>query len=156
MEGSKELVTVSVNVPRGRLGDLYRHVAALNEDGPTPTGPAVTQSGVRPWGADDADVADQLYRTVSDNARRILDQLIEVGDGSIGGAALARSAGIDKGAYGVAGSLSSVGKAATKVGRELPYRAQANPAGGPGIYGMDPLVAELFRAAQVAKGGRRS
>jgi hypothetical protein len=153
VEDKGELVTATVTVPRERLGDLYRLVGGLNESGPLPTGSA-SAPGVRPWSEGDGDVAEQLYRTVSENARRILDELMEVGDGSIGGVELARRTGLEKGAYGVAGSLSSVGKAATKAGRELPYRAQANAAGGPGIYGMEPQIAELFKAAREARGGR--
>jgi hypothetical protein len=144
---SRGLVTVSVSVPQERIGELYRYVADLNEGGSPPTGP-------QPWDPGDTEVAQRLYRMVSDNARRILDQLMELGDGgSIGGGELAQKAGIPKGAYGVAGSLSSVGKAASKLGRELPYRTAANAVGGPGIYGMQGSVSELFRAARDASGG---
>ena len=75
MEEHEELVTVSVNVPRGRLGDLYRYVAELNEGGLSPSAPGATSAGIKPWDADDIELATQLYGTVSENARRILDEL---------------------------------------------------------------------------------
>jgi hypothetical protein len=151
MKDELELVTVSVSVPRERLSELYRQVAALNEDGPPPGAQTGSRGGVKPWGSGDVEVARRLYAMVSANARSILDQLMKLGDGSIGGAQLAANAGIDKGAYGVAGSLSSVGKAAAKVGRELPYRTTASDQ-GPGVYGMAETVSELFRAARATKG----
>jgi hypothetical protein len=154
MQQEQELVTVSVSVPRERLGELYRLVAALNEGGP-PGGPPGAAGAARPWGAGDEEVAGRLYDMVSPKARRILDELMALGDaGSIGGADLAAKAGLDNGAYGVAGSMSSVGKAAMKVGRELPYRATASDAeGGASVYGMEGHVSKLFRAAVAATGG---
>jgi hypothetical protein len=152
-----ELVAVTLSVPRGRVGDLYRKAAELNDADPTTADPKGLFGGILPWGNDDAELARQLYGMVSDNARRILDELMEMGGaGAIGGAELAKKAGIDKGAYGVAGSLSSVGKAAAKVSRELPYRATPNMAGGPGIYGMDEKVCALFQKARADREGRSS
>lgn len=156
MDSDQGFVTVSVTIPKERLGELYRQVAALNEDGSSPAGPLVAAMPVRPWGPGDTELAERLYGMVSENARRILDELMALGDaGSIGGAELASNAGIKNGAYGVAGSLSSVGKAATKVGRELPYRTVPNAAGGPGIYGMEDRVSSLFRAAQHGRESHR-
>ena len=145
-------MTVTVSVPRGLLSDLYRHVAALNDGDPTAIDSTVRVKSMLPWGHDDAELARQLYMMVSANARRILDELMELGGASvIDGTDLAKKAGIEKGAYGVAGSLSSVGKAAAKVNRKLPYRATPNVTGGPGIYGMEDKVSTLFQEARAAQ-----
>lgn len=156
MEQEHELVTVSVTVPKGRLGELYALVGGLNGGGGPPGGPSDGPEGPRPWGPGDEEVAGRLYDLVSPKARRILDELMAIGDaGSISGTELAAKAGLDNGAYGVAGSMSSVGKAASKVGRELPYRASpSEDEGGASVYGMAGHVSKLFRAAVAAKEAR--
>ena len=157
MEQDQELVAVTVSVPRGRLSDLYRHVAALNEDGSIAVHSAGGNREPRPWTADDAELARHLYNWVSPNAQRILSVLMDLGDGHpIHGEKLAAIAEIPKGHYGVAGSLSSVGKASVKVGRALPYRASPSMTGGAGTYEMDETVASLFRDARETNGGRPS
>jgi hypothetical protein len=44
--------------------------------------------------------------------------------------------------------LSSVGKTAAKLKRQLPFEHLDGRPGEPGFYRMTPMVAELFRVAQ--------
>ena len=145
MNPNNDLVDVTVSVPRDRLPDLYRLAASLNEaaDG------APSSQGPVPWQERDTDIAARFRTTVSDNARKILDVLADLPTGeTISGKALARAAGLGDSPYTVAGSLSSVGKAAVKFGRELPYRATPGETGESSTYEMPTHVADVFRAAR--------
>jgi hypothetical protein len=147
-----ELETVSVTVPRDRVGDLYQFVAGLHE---TEGAAARVTNGSelrRGWTAEDADVAAAFYRSVSSKAKSILDVLMDVPQGQTrSGEELARMTGLDKGPYGVAGSLSSVGKAAGKLHRALPYVATPGETGGSSSYSMPRVIAELFRTARASQ-----
>jgi hypothetical protein len=144
-----ELVEASVTVPRSRLPELYRYVAQLND--PRSAATDTDSEGSQSWSLGDREVADAFYKMVSPKARAILDVLIELPiGGQINGFDLAKAAGLAGGAYGVAGSLSSVGKAANKLRRELPYLAAPGETGESSTYRMTRLVADLFAAAQAA------
>lgn len=147
-----ELETVSVTVPKDRVGDLYQFVAGLYEPVRATVVGDQGPDRIRPWMEQDVEVAAAFYGLVSPKARAILDVLMDLPKGQVlCGEALARAVGLEKGAYGVAGSLSSVGKAAGKLHRALPYVATPGESGESSDYLMPRLVAELFRAARAAE-----
>jgi Family of unknown function (DUF6416) len=139
-----ELVDVTVAVPIDRRAEFYKMFGAwLDGNHTTPT--TGWRNGTA-WQADDETDAIRFYRSISTTARLILRFWARNAGEWMDANATADAVGVN-GAKGVAGSLSSVGKAANKLGRQLPFEHEAGEAGGPGRYRMSPLVAKLFTSA---------
>jgi Family of unknown function (DUF6416) len=140
-------INATVAVPAERLADFYemfgRWLAGAS-------GRLVSSSAPRlSWGADEVATAVEFYEWISAKAALILDFWMDHPGIWLTSSDTAAAAGL-AGAYGVAGSLSSVGKAAAKFGRELPFEWRAGAAGAPGSYRMSESTAELFQAARAA------
>ncbi len=107
------------------------------------------------WDDGDVDSAVEFYDRLSPKAARILDLWMDSPGKWVSGDVTAEAAGLN-GAYGVAGSLSSVGKAAARLARELPFEWKAGAPGASGSYRMTAPVADLFRQARDRLSGERS
>lgn len=163
---SFEQLQVTVTVPEDRQGEFHElfgrwleiprelraafraMVATFIEEGGRP--PTTSETGWhngRAWGPDDLADARRLYLGVSDMARAMLGFWAEHSGEWVSGEQTAEFAGV-KGPKGVAGSLSSVGKAAAKLGRQLPFEHKDGPPGASGSYQVTPLVARLLLAAR--------
>jgi len=141
-----EYVTVTVTVPGDRVPEFYGAFSAWLS-GKAVMPPAEPPEKAARWKAGDEEAAADFYRAISANARRVLDSWAERPDDWITGDATAQAAGLN-GPKGVAGSLSSVGKASTKMCRALPFEHRPGAPGTSGSYRMRPDVAELFRRAK--------
>lgn len=93
--------------------------------------------------------ADALYRMISAGARAVLMHWAQRPDQWVSGSETAAALGL-KGAKGVAGTLSSVGKAATKLGCELPFDYEAGEPGSSGRYRVSASKAAWFLNAASA------
>jgi hypothetical protein len=98
------------------------------------------------WESDDLPAALDLYRAVSPTARKVLDFWASRGGEWASGSETADAVGVN-GPTGLAGTLSSVGKAAGKVGRQLPFQHEDGEVGTSGNYRMSKLLCGLFAAA---------
>lgn len=140
-----ELVTTTVNVPAERLGEFYEMFGKwLNGvDRPEPEG---WRDG-RAWGESDFAQAETFYRSVSANARLVLDFWAANPGRWVSGDETAREVGVN-GPKGVAGTLSSVGKTADKMKRQLPFEHRDGQSGESGMYRMSHEISSLFVAAK--------
>lgn len=140
-----EYVPVTVSVPASRITNFYETFATWLAG----SGDKAPQGSVaRPWQPGDEDAAVDFYGSVSKTARMILDYWAVHPGEWLSGDATATAVEVN-GPKGVAGSLSSVGKAAAKMRRALPFEHQPGEPGTSGNYRMRPEVARMFRAAKV-------
>jgi len=136
------VVQITVSVPDDRQAEFYKMFGAWLE-----RATSAEQGGWRngsPWTAQDTAAAEDFYRAISANARRILDVWARSSGSWVSATDTAQAVGVN-GPKGVAGSLSSVGKVANKMSRALPFEHEPGDDGGPGRYRMSAVVAELFR-----------
>jgi hypothetical protein len=150
VEDSQEWVPASVQVPARRLSDFYRWYGDWLGRPSSPTATYddhQTQADRKTWSQEeDSAIATVLYEMVSTKARAILDFWMDYEAGAwVSGEETARATGLN-GPYGVAGSLSSIGKAASKLSIELPFEYAPGETGASGRYRMSEYVARLFRA----------
>jgi hypothetical protein len=97
------------------------------------------------WKEGDIAEARTFLGSISDKASAIIDLWLDSPKGEwVSADASAAAAGLD-GAYGVAGSLSSVGRAMKKVGRERPFEHRG---GEVAYYRISEPVRTLFRKAR--------
>src|SRR4051812_11865920 len=108
-------IDTTVAVPRERLAEFYEMFGRWLAGGLPP--PATSAAGAQlrqAWGPDDVVLATEFYEWVSPKAAAILDLWMDSAGTWHTGAETAEAAELNAGAYGVAGSLSSVGKASAK------------------------------------------
>jgi len=101
----------------------------------------------RGWGESDLADAETFYWGVSPYARLVLDLWASNPGRWISGDETAREVGVN-GAKGVAGTLSSVGKTADKMKRQLPFEHREGQPGESGMYRMSHEISGLFLAAK--------
>jgi hypothetical protein len=114
--------------------------------GPVPVPQGGWKDG-RPWSAADRSDAERFYREVSPIARSVLDLWSSRPGEWTTGEQTAEAVGVN-GPKGVAGTLSSVGRVASKMSRQLPFEHRSGPGGTSGSYLMTPTIASLFSEAR--------
>ncbi|MCW3035605.1 MAG: hypothetical protein JWM17_917, partial [Actinobacteria bacterium] len=106
--------------------------------------------GLSAWKEGDIAEARTFLGSISEKASAIISLWLDSPKGEwVSAEASAAAAGLD-GAYGVAGSLSSVGRAMKKVGRERPFEHRA---GEVAAYRISEPVRTLFRKARAEMWG---
>src|ERR1039458_7543042 len=148
---STEFVETMVHVPVDRLGQFQEIFGRWLGGGPAPAEPTGWRDG-RPWNVGDETDAESFYRGVSATARMVLDFWVLHPGEWLSGEQTAAAVGTN-GPKGVAGTLSSVGKTAWKMKRQLPFEHRDGPTGASGFYRMTPTVAELFKVAKARVAG---
>jgi hypothetical protein len=153
LDGSDEYMSATVSVPKHRFAEFHtmfgRWLAQEQgtADGPAfepPSGSAVGGEALR-WKETDAPEAIIFLESLSDKALAIIDLWLDAPEGEWTSAeASAAATGLD-GAYGVAGSLSSVGRAMKKVNRVRPFEHKA---GEVAYYRISEPVRSLFLGAR--------
>jgi Family of unknown function (DUF6416) len=145
---SNDFITTTVSVPVERLAEFHAMFGRWLASTDTTIEPVKPGPGqARPWTDRDQAVAVQLYGEVSDGARRVLDFCAARPGEWITGTDLATAVGVD-GPMGLAGTLSSVGKAAAKLAREVPYDYEAGEPGTSGRYRLSHPMARLLNGAR--------
>ena len=142
---TNEYTEVKVAVPVDRVAEFYKMFGNWLEGGDPATSDKTWRTGAV-WGPDDIADATAFYASISPTARRILSAWASRSGQWLDAVRTAEEVGVN-GPKGVAGSLSSVGKAANRMSRALPFEHEAGEGDTPGRYRMAPLVAELFRNA---------
>lgn len=144
---SEELITVTAQIPRSRIGDYYQMVASLNH--PTLPSPRPSSASVelRPWGKGDEDLAKQLFTMVSPVAQKFLHYLANRPDQGFLVSELAAILAVEKGRDALAGALGPVGIFCKRFGRTLPYDTQHSAGTTAGFFIMSKEVAAIFRLA---------
>jgi hypothetical protein len=152
MDGPDEFINTTVTVPKDRLAEFYEMFGRWL-DASLAHNPADLRRAT--WDDNDIAAAIKFYEGVSPKAAKILDFWMDAPGEWVSGQVTAEAAGLN-GAYGVAGSLSSVGKAAARLARELPFEWKAGEPGASGSYRMISPVADLFRQARGQLNGERT
>jgi hypothetical protein len=144
-----EHLSVTVSVPAQRLAEFHQMFGRWLSDS---FGAPVPGNGIglQRWENAQVDLADAFYRAVSRRAKMILDCWMDA-TGPVDADATARAAGLD-GPYGVAGCLSSVGKASARLKVELPFEHFPGDGDTPTTYRMLPTALSLFRSARAKAG----
>lgn len=140
-----EITQVTVPVPTQRLPEFYGYFSTWLATPATPAASATTgwKDG-RPWAALTPEDAAKLYSGVSAKARAIIDYWLSL-DGWATGDDTAEAVGVN-GPKGVAGSLSSVGKACDRMGCELPFEHEPGADGNSGKYRIRVDFASRLRS----------
>lgn len=141
-----DYVSVSVSVPEQRLPEFYEMFGRWLSTNGSVNAQAGWING-DPWTDDDGTAALALYRTISPAARAIVDFWVSQHGQWTTGDETAAAVGVN-GPRGVAGSLSSIGKAASRMKRALPFEYEPGEPGTSGRYQIKPAVAALFEAAR--------
>ncbi len=98
------------------------------------------------WTKEDGQLAQQVYKSCSLSAQKVLTYLAEHPEQIVSGAEIAQALGMVKGNMAVAGVFVSVSHHCKKFGRGLPYDLRYDQGHAIG-YIMPGIVAALFRAA---------
>jgi hypothetical protein len=148
-----EHLPVTVNVPADRLGEFHQMFGRWLTNGTVANAsPSAHSGGKLTWDQADVDLAIAFYRGISPRADRILDCWMDATD-RVEAETTAAAAGLD-GPYGVAGCLSSVGKASARLNVELPFEHFAGDNDKPSSYQMLSAAKPLFIAARNKVGAR--
>ena len=99
-------------------------------------------------GTDEERLADakEYYSTLSETARKFLDLLLDDARAEIPSEELIEKLGLESNRV-LAGSLSSFGRKARRIGRLQPFGFETN-SDGTTVYSVPAEVAELFRTAR--------
>lgn len=144
-----EHLSVTVNVPAERLAEFHQMFGRwLSEGSGAPV--SGNGTGLQRWENAEGALAASFYRAVSPRAKLILDCWMDA-TGPVDADATARAAGLD-GPYGVAGCLSSVGKASARLKVELPFEHFPGEGDTPTTYRILPTALSLFRSARAKAG----
>ncbi len=148
-----EHLAVTVSVPAERLGEFHQMFGRWLTNDPT----GATKTSDRPvgpltWDRADVCLAISFYRGISPRAVKILDCWMDASD-RVDAATTAAAAGLD-GPYGVAGCLSSVGKASNRLNVELPFHHDPGNDDHPTTYRMLASAIPLFHSARSTVGAR--
>lgn len=145
-------IAVTVNVPADRMAEFHQMFGRwLATDVTVPGAPGAGDRYLR-WEEADPDLAVAYYRAVSPKAARILNCWMDATE-LVDADATAKAGGLE-GPYHVAGCLSSLGKASSRLNVELPFEHFPGEGGTPSRYRMLPAAAALFRAARDRVGAR--
>lgn len=145
---TKELVTVTAQIPADRMSEFYEMVAKLNR----PTN-GHNEQPLQAWKKGDERLAKQVFAACSRSAQQILKYLADRPGQQVLGAQIAQDLGMAKGHMAVAGVVTSISVQSEKVGRTLPYTTTYREGATAACYTMSQEVAELFRVAEAASRG---
>lgn len=140
------MIQATVSVPVDRLASFYEMFGQwLANDGKVESGGG-WRNGAE-WAPNDLVAMIDLYRAISPTARKVLELWAQRSPEWISGSDTADAVGLS-GPKALAGTLSSVGKAAGKVAHQLPYQQEDGEVGTSGNYRVSQRCAELFLAAR--------
>jgi hypothetical protein len=143
---------ITVKVPEGYLGEFYLSLGRVwrNAEDEARNGADDTdaaESDLGDWVDNDfeLDIAGQVWRKFSSNAKAMFSLLMDNPGDAMTGEELAERLGLPNGKYGVAGILAWPGRHCAAVDRVLLCRfEEASAPGASGTYWIDQEVANLF------------